>query len=257
MSLISELVKFSKLTYDKGFVSATDGNLSIRLKSGEIAITRSGINKGEVTEEDIIIVDEDGKKIDGFGKPSSELKIHMLAYNNRNDINAVVHCHPIYATALGVANFDLTEPVFPEAILSLGPVPLCKYGTPSTEELPDSMLPHISYSWALLLQNHGAVSFGENISSAYYRMEKLEHNAKIIILAKLLGDENKLCRSEVEKLYQISETVYGITPKSPLNKFLISRVDSGSNRHSYIEQIEDRLRERAGNPAVKYKKSDT
>ncbi len=239
MSSIEELVKYCHKVYEKGFVSATDGNLSIRLSDKLIAITRSGINKGEVKEDDIVITDLEGNKLEGFGQPSSEIKIHLLAYNERHDINAVVHCHPIYSTAIATANMDLTKPIFPEVVLTIGPVPLCKYGTPSTEELPNSMKPYIKDSWVMLLQNHGAVSFGRDISNAFYNLEKIEHSAKILILTRILGGETALSSEQVKKLRGISEQAFGINSNS-----------SSNNKHlqNFTEIIEERLRARAGNP---------
>lgn len=252
MSLINELVKYSNKTYEKGFVSATDGNLSVRLDNNRIAITKSGLCKGDVTESDIIIVDLDGKKLEGKGKPSSELKIHLLAYNKRNDINAVVHSHPIYATAFATANLDFTDPVFPEVILTIGPVHLCKYGTPSTEELPNSMLPFIENSWAMIFQNHGTVTFGIDLVSAYNRTEKLEHAAKTILVSRLLGGENVLNKDQVNKLYSIAEKTWGIKPLSKFyssnSKFEKYNFSSTNNQKiNYTEIIEENLRARAGN----------
>lgn len=252
MSLIKDLVKYSNKTYEKGFVAATDGNLSVRLDNNRIAITKSGLCKGDVTESDIIVVDLDGNKLEGEGKPSSELKIHLLAYNKRKDINAIVHSHPIYVTAFATANLDFTDPVFPEVILTIGPVHLCKYGTPSTEELPNSMLPFIENSWAVILQNHGLVTFGIDLVSAYNRTEKLEHAAKTILVSRILGGENVLNNDQVNKLYSISMKTWGIKPLSKSynsnaifqkNNFSYSK----NQQVNYIETIEENLRARAGN----------
>jgi L-fuculose-phosphate aldolase len=253
--LISSLIKYSHKVYEKEFVSATDGNLSIRLSDNKIAITRSGVNKGEVTEQDIIIVDLQGNKINGNGKASTETKIHLLAYNSRSDVNAVVHCHPSYATAFATAGLDFTKPVFPEVILGLGPVPLCKYATPSTDELPASMKPHINYALAMLLQNHGAITFGSNIEEAYNRMEKLEHAAKTLFLSKLLGGAIELNNQQVQKLYSIAEKTYGIKVKAKVEgkSNFTQQTELGydsltNSRISFTEIIEARLRARAGNP---------
>ena len=254
---ISQLVKYSNKAYEKEFVSATDGNLSVRLDKNRIAIARSGINKGDVTENDIIIIDNNGNKLEGNGKASSEAKIHLLAYNNRNDINSVVHCHPIYATAFATAGFDLADPIFPEVILTIGPIHLCKYATPSTEELPNSMKPYIGNSWALLLQNHGAVTFGNDITSAFHRMEKLEHASKTLFMTKLLGGENILRNEEVQKLYSIAEETYEINLLGKfgrLNQNNSSKLGFNSSEKNYSEIIDARLRARAGNPKVNFVK---
>ncbi len=251
-----ELVKFCRKVYDKGFVSATDGNLSLRLDSGRILITPSGKNKGEVQPEDLIIIDTNGNKLEGKGKVSTEAKIHLLAYNSRPEVNAVVHCHPVYATAFATAGIELTQPVFPEVILSLGKIPLCKYGTPSTDELPDSMKPYINHAWALLLQNHGAVTLGVSIQDAYYKMEKLEHAAQTIFIAKVLGGPTTLSRDNVEKLLRIAQSTYGIKPNFNFNNPSLPNTKKedeqliSSRPVSYTEIIENRLKSRAGNPKV-------
>ena len=205
-----ELVKFCHKVYENKFVAATDGNLSLRLPDGNILITPSGKNKGDVAIEDLIIISESGEKVNGIGKPSSENKIHLLIYHNRPDINAVVHCHPVYASVLSITKNLFELPVLPEVILTLGKVPLCEYGTPSTEELPSSMKPYVKKSNAFLLKNHGAVTTGKNIEEAYFRMEKLEHAAQILFTAFGGGKINTLTGSELEKLMAAAKDSYGI-----------------------------------------------
>ncbi|RMD49759.1 MAG: class II aldolase/adducin family protein [Ignavibacteria bacterium] len=211
MQLVNDLVKFCHKVYEKEFVSAYDGNLSLRTKQNTILITRSAVCKGDVTPEDILEIDLSGKLISGQGKITTEVKIHLLAYQHRTDINAVVHTHPPFATAFAAIGERIDRPVFPEVILSLGKIPLCKYGTPSTNELPDSMKPHIDYAWAMLLENHGAVTFGKNIEDAYYKTEKLEHAAKTLFIARALGREKALPHTKLRELYNIASSVYGIS----------------------------------------------
>ena len=208
--LKSELVEVCHKVYEKGFVSAYDGNLSIRIDEDRVLITPSGKCKGEVRVEDLVEVNMKGERVSGTGKVSTEVKIHLLAYTKRKDVSAVVHCHPVYATAFATAGEGFTRGVFPEVILSLGKVPLCKYGTPSTDELPESMLPHIEFSWAMLFENHGAITFGKNIKGAYYRMEKLEHAAHTLFIARSLGRERNLPLLKLKQLYDIAEDTYGI-----------------------------------------------
>lgn len=210
MSLKSELVEACHKVYAKGFVSAYDGNLSVRTNRKTILITPSGKCKGEISEKDLIEIDYKGTILKGMGKISTESKLHLLAYQKRDDINSVIHCHPIHATALATAGEGMTNPVFPEVILSLGPVHLCKYATPSTNELANSILPFIKFAWALLLENHGAVTFGKNIKEAYFRMEKLEHAAHTLIMTRIIGKEKIISSSKLKQLYSIAEKVYGI-----------------------------------------------
>ena len=175
-----------------------------------ILITPSGKNKGDVEENDLLEIDYYGNLLQGEGKVSTEAKIHLVAYQKRPDVSAVIHCHPVYSTAFATIGEGLMRPIFPEVILSLGKVPLCKYGTPSTDDLPNSMLPYINFAWALLLENHGAVTFGKNIKGAYFRMEKLEHAAKTIYIARTMGREKNLPISKLKELYSLAEEVYGI-----------------------------------------------
>ena len=210
MPLRNTIVDICHKVYEKGFVSAYDGNISVITENKSILITRSGVCKGDVRESDIMEINFAGDIINGKGKISTEYKIHLYAYAKRPDVNAVVHCHPAYATAFAAAGKGLTEPVFPEVLLTLGKVPLCKYSTPSTDELPLSMEPYIDYAWALLFQNHGAVTFGKTLRDAYYKMEKLEHAAKTLFLARLLGGENELPPERVRELLSVAKSAYGL-----------------------------------------------
>jgi L-fuculose-phosphate aldolase len=207
-----KLVEICRKVYEKGFVSATDGNISAVTQDNTFLITRSGISKGEVTEEDILEIDAAGNIINGKGKLSTEFKIHLFAYSRRPEINAVVHCHPVYATAFAAVGEDLTKHIFPEVILTLGKIPLCKYETPSTDGLALSMEPYIDFAWAFLLQNHGAVTLGKDLDDAYYKMEKLEHTARTIFAARVLGGEQELSFEKVKELLNLAREVYNIMP---------------------------------------------
>lgn len=205
-----ELIAYCHKVYEKDFVSAYDGNLSVRNSTGTILITRSSVCKGEVTATDILEINIRGDIVSGSGKISTESKLHLFIYQNRNDVNAIVHAHPVYATAFASARESLDRPVFPEVILTLGRIPLCKYATPSTDELPESLKQHIKYANVFLLENHGAVSVGVNITQAYYRMEKLEHTAKTIFVANKLGGIKELPKYKLDALYSVAEKSYGI-----------------------------------------------
>ena len=210
MSLADELVQVCRKVYENKFVSAYDGNISVRNSANTFLITRSGVCKGEVTQDDILEMDADGKVLKGKGKVSTENKLHRYAYSKRPEVNAVVHCHPIYASAFAVFGEGFTKHVLPEVILTLGKVPLCEYATPSTDELTNTLEPHINYSWAFLLRNHGAITLGKDLKDAYNKMEKLEHTAKIIFLARLLGGEKELHIEKVQELLKISKETYSI-----------------------------------------------
>jgi len=204
------IVDICRRVYDKGFVSAYDGNISVLTENNSILITRSGVCKGDVKESDIIEINFAGEIINGRGKISTEYKIHLYAYSRRPEVNAVVHCHPTYATAFATSGEGLTQPVFPEVILTLGKVPLCKYATPSTDALPLSMEPYIDHSWAFLFQNHGAVTLGKTLRDAYYKMEKLEHAAKTLFVSRLLGGTKELPPEKVHELLSLAKSAYGL-----------------------------------------------
>jgi L-fuculose-phosphate aldolase len=204
------LIEICHKVYDKGFVSAYDGNISLLTENNSILITRSAVSKGDVKDSDIMEIDFAGNIINGTGKISTEYKIHLYAYSKRPEVNAIVHCHPTYATAFAAAGKGLTAPVFPEVILTLGKVPLCKYATPSTDELPLSMEPYIDHAWAFLLQNHGAVTLGKTLRDAYFKMEKLEHAAKTLFITRMLGGENELPPERVKELLSLAKSSYGL-----------------------------------------------
>jgi L-fuculose-phosphate aldolase len=210
MSIKDEIVKVSHLIYHNKFVSAYDGNISARSERNTIYITKSGVCKGELTIDDILEIDLDGNLISGNGKISTENKLHRFVYSKREDVKAIVHCHPIYSTAFTLVGEGLTENYFPEVFLTIGKVPLCKYATPSTDEVTEAIKDFVQNSNALLLQNHGAVTFGHSVLDAYYKMEKLEHAAKTIFIARQLGTPRILTDEEITKLTSIAESTYGI-----------------------------------------------
>ena len=211
MSELEKLISVCHKVYSKGFVSAYDGNVSAITENNTILITRSGICKGDVSEKDILEFDFSGRPLKGEGRITTEFKLHLFAYSKRKEVNAVVHCHPVHATAISLLGEGLVKHYFPEVLLTLGKVPLCKYATPSTNDLPISIEPYIDFAWAFLLENHGALALGKNLDDAYYKMEKLEHAAETIWKARLLGNPKELSSEEINRLIEISEETYGLT----------------------------------------------
>ena len=207
--LIEEIVEISHLIYKKGFVSSTDGNISVKLPNGNILCTPTSVNKGEVKESHIVEVNPTGEVVYGIYKPSTEIKMHLFIYQRRDDVKAIIHAHPPFATAFATAGLSLEGYVLPEVIVNLGKIPLAKYATPSTEEVPLSIEPFVEKHDAFLLQNHGAVTLGSSLKDAYFKMEKLEHYAMIILLARILGGEKNLSQDEIAKLSEISLKSYG------------------------------------------------
>ncbi|MBK6681270.1 MAG: class II aldolase/adducin family protein [Ignavibacteriales bacterium] len=211
MQVAEELIKYSKLVYQKGFLAATDGNLSARLPNGNILITGSSVCKGEIVESDLVETDLDGNIITGNRKPSTESKLHYHIYKNRSDVNAVIHTHPVFALVCASSNISMDKPYFPEVILSIGRIPTCKYATPSTDALHRSLDPFIDYASVFLLQNHGAVATGRSIKEAFYRTDKLEHTARVILEATKSGGIKPLLRYQIDELYAIAGKSYGIS----------------------------------------------
>jgi L-fuculose-phosphate aldolase len=183
-----------------GFVAATDGNVSVRLDDGRILITPSMLAKGEIKESQLLVCNMEGKVLAGKGKASSEIKMHLYAYRLRPDINAVVHAHPPVATGFATAGKVLTEPTLPEVILTVGPVPLARYATPSTDEVPGSIAPYVKKHNAMLLSNHGVLALGKDVTEALHRMERVEHLAKVTLVAEQLGGPKKLSKKELKTL---------------------------------------------------------
>jgi L-fuculose-phosphate aldolase len=206
---VTDLLDVCHRLYARGMVTATDGNVSVRLVNGNILATRSGINKGMVGERDLVEVTLDGTQVGGSGKPSTELAMHLYIYQQRPDANAVVHAHPTYATGFATARVPLVGCVFPEVIVGLGAIPLAEYATPSTGEVPESLAPFVKSAEAILLANHGAVTFGPNLYDAYFKMEKVEHAAHITFIATMLGGAHTLSEQELEKLRSVSVQSYG------------------------------------------------
>ncbi len=199
-----EIVAIGRLMYDRTLVVASDGNLSVRLDEHRILATPTGICKGRLSADHLALVSPNGEPLNDV-RASSEIKMHLLIYRERADVRAVCHAHPPHGTAFAVAGLAIDEPVLSEVILTLGCVPLAAYGTPSTVELTDSMQPFVQHHNALLLANHGAVSYGATLWQAFDRMETLEHTARITILARSLGGGRALSPDAIEKLINVRE----------------------------------------------------
>ena len=211
-----QICEIGRRIYDHGMVASNDGNISVKLNDHEFLCTPTGVSKGFMTPEYICKIDETGKVLqayEGF-RPSSEIKMHLRVYKERPDVNAVVHAHPLYATSFAIAGIPLTEPIMPEAVISLGCVPIAEYGTPSTEEIPDAVSKYLQYYDAVLLANHGALSFSDSLLSAYHKMESLEFYAQLLYQSKMLGGPKQLSDEQVKTLYEL-RSKFGMKGKHP------------------------------------------
>ncbi|HEV2799514.1 MAG TPA: class II aldolase/adducin family protein [Pyrinomonadaceae bacterium] len=199
-----EIVRVGQLMYERSYVVSSDGNVSVRLDDGRILATPTQTNKGRMTEDSLALTDIEGKPLNER-KASSELAMHLLIYRERPEIKAVCHAHPPHGSAFAVAGLAIDQPILSEVILTLGCVPLADYGTPSTDELTSAMRPLVKHHNALLMANHGAVAYGEDVWQAFDRLETLEHTAKIAILARALGGASNLPPDAIEKLINVRE----------------------------------------------------
>ena len=207
------IVEVGKLLYERSYVVSSDGNVSIRLDEDRILATPTMTSKGRMTEDSLALTDLDGKPLNEK-KASSELAMHLLIYKMRPDVKAVCHAHPPHGTAFAVAGLAIDAPILSEVILTLGCVPLTDYGTPSTNELTESMKPFVEHHNALLMANHGAVAYGADLWQAFDRLETLEHTAKIAILSRALGGANDLPKDAIEKLINIREKAGYLTEQA-------------------------------------------
>ncbi len=213
-----QICDIGKRIYNRNMVAANDGNISVKLNDHEFLCTPTGVSKGFMTPEFICKVDREGNVIQanpGF-KPSSEIKMHMRVYEKRPDVGSVVHAHPIYATSFAIAGIPLTQPIMPEAVISLGCVPIAEYGTPSTMEIPDNLEKYLPYFDAVLLENHGALTWSTDLNAAYMKMESVEFYAQLLYQTKLLGGPKEFDEKNIKKLYEIRRK-FGMAGKHPAN----------------------------------------
>lgn len=197
-----EICEVGHRLYNHGFVAANDGNISVKLSDNEFYCTPTGVSKGSLTPDMIIKIDAEGNKLEGTLNPSSEIKMHLRVFRERPDVNAVVHAHPPVATAFTVAGIPLDRYILPEAVLTIGDVPTCAYATPSTMEIPDSLMPYIQEHDAFMLKNHGALTVGNTLTRAFFTMEEVEFNAKIMKYAMELGRIEEISE---EKMYELMD----------------------------------------------------
>ncbi len=194
------LTEIGQRLYRAGMVAGTDGNISVRLDDDRVMITPSGLPKGLLEPDDMVIVDIRGKHLQGKHQPSTELPMHLFVYQNRPDAVACVHAHPPYSTAFAVAGIHLTDDILPEVVLAVGTIPLTDYAPPGTDAVPKSLEPHIEKNNAFLLRNHGLLTIGRSLDEAYNRHETVEHYARIVHLARTLGNVDSIPSDDFKRL---------------------------------------------------------
>ncbi len=209
----NKIIQVGRKLCQKNYISGSEGNISYRLSETEILMTVSGKQKGELTTEDIIRVDYEGISHHSSLKASTELKIHLEYYLQRPDVNAVIHAHPVNCIALMLAGIELNKPYLPELVVVLGAVPTAAYGTPSTDEVPESIRQLVGETDAIMLDHHGVVVAGHSLNDALVKLETLEHVAASVIKAATVtgGKPRLLSEQDVEKLIRLRESEYKLT----------------------------------------------
>lgn len=202
------IVECGRSAYERRLMTSNDGNISIRMENGYILITPSGISKGRLQTDDMLVVDLDGNVISARPdrKPSSETPMHLEVYKHREDVHAVMHAHPIFATTLTVAGLDFPLDVLPEVLLTLGDVPITEYATPASHEDAEVIRPFLKTHNAMLLRQHGSLTYGKNLDEAMIHLERIEHVSEIYWRARMLGEVKRVPLEAQAKLIAIRET---------------------------------------------------
>lgn len=208
--LRSQICDIGRNLFNKDFIAANDGNISARLSENEILTTPRAVSKGYLEPHMIVKVNLQGEVLEaaeGY-RPSTETKMHLRIYNELPEMNGVVHAHPPYATAFAIKGEALDKMMMPESVIMIGDIPLAVYGTPSTEEIPDSLMPFLGKKTAVLLENHGALTWGTDVMEAYLNMERLEYTAKITFITRMIDGERELPQHRIDELVAL-RSFYG------------------------------------------------
>ena len=206
-----ELCLVGRWMYERGYIVACEGNVSVRLGEDCFLTTPTCMNKGMLEPEDLVVVDQEGRQLQGQRKASSEVLMHLLFYRMRYDVHAICHAHPATATGFATSGRALDQALLPEVVIGLGKVPLVRYATPGTSELSSAIEPYVMNYDALLLANHGVVTCGPDLLTAFHRMETVEHTAKITLAAENAGTPKLFSSREVAKL-MAARARYGVQP---------------------------------------------
>jgi len=212
----SEIVKTGKMLHQRGYIAACDGNLSVRLNKNQVLVTPTGMSKGSMKSSDLVIVDMAGRKLKGRRDVTSEIGMHLLIYRMRPDVNGIVHAHPRTATGFAAAGIALDQPLACEVVIGLGQIPLAPYGTPGTPELARTLEPLVPQYDAVLMANHGVVTYGVDLQSAYMKMETVEHFAQIALITHILGRQQLLDGAELDKLIAARDKYLAVNSAAPM-----------------------------------------
>ena len=206
-ALRREMVEIGRAMYEKELVAASDGNLSVRLGPNEFLITPTGSCLGLLKASELVVIDSEGRPAGAAGRPTSEFRLHLEVYRRRPDVSAVVHAHPPLCTAFSVAGASLEECVLPEVAFTLGAIPTTDYATPTTDEPPRVIGDYIGQCDAMILDRHGTLTVGGSLREAFFKLDKLEHTARVVLAARILGKVRVLTGPQVEKLMEARKSL--------------------------------------------------
>lgn len=223
-----DILRYGKMLHQRGYVAATDGNLSVRLDDNRILATPTSMSKGAMRPSDLVTVDMNGRRLGGRREVSTEIGMHLLIYKLRPDVRGIVHAHPTTATGYAAAGLPLNQPLVSEIVIGLGCIPLAEYGTPGTPECWRTLEPLIPQYDAILMSNHGVVTYGGDLQYAYMKMETVEHFARIALITHLLGRQHELGTQEIEKLIVARSKYQGAKSAAPMPVQALSP-ESGNN----------------------------
>lgn len=235
-----EICLAGRWLYARHFVASTDGNISVRLDSGRVLTTPTAIGKGMMAPDDLVITDLKGNRLSGRRAASTELEMHLLIYRRRPDIQAICHAHPPIATGYAAAGIPLNKAILSELVLALGCIPVAPYATPGTPELSQRMEPLVQHYDAILMANHGVVTYGADLLTAFFRMETVEHFAQVSLVTELLGKQTLLSGGDVEKLLT-ARARYGTTTASQMGPLCPETSDTADARQARVTVTREQL----------------
>jgi L-fuculose-phosphate aldolase len=209
-SITKEMLAVGKRLYDKHFIVATEGNYSFKIDDWRIIATPSGLCKGKLSPEDLVVINNNGFRLSGRHKVSTEIAMHLEVYRQRPEVRAVIHAHPPGCTALMLAEKSLDKALLAENVILLGKIPIAKFALPSTEEVPQSILPYIKKTDCILLDRHGSLTVGKTLQEAFFKLELMEHAAQVYLKALQTGQVNELSREKIHSLMELREKRYKI-----------------------------------------------
>ncbi len=212
-----EICDIGRRIYARQFAAGNDGNISCRLTDNVVLCTPTLICKGFMQPDDLCTVDLDGNQLSGTRRCTSEIKLHLEVYRGDPTATAVVHCHPPHATAFGLARVEIPTGILPEVEVFLGAVPQADYATPGSAQFAETIRPFVGRASAVVLSNHGTVSWGPSVERAYWNTEVLDAYCRMLLLSRQLGHIERLNAEQVRELLGLRES-FGSPPDPRLTR---------------------------------------